>query len=61
MKEKESDVRRIANELEIARRTITSCDERCKEVEENSKNMARVYQMEIDQLRKKDSQHKNLK
>jgi hypothetical protein len=54
-------LRRTFNELDIARKTIANFDLKCRESDEKAKNMVKLYQAEIDQLKKKETISKSLK
>ena len=61
IKNKDSDMRKNLHELEVARSTITKMDAKIKDNEEKLRNTNKVYQAELEQLKKKESSHKNFK
>lgn len=55
LKEKEADLRRIQHELDIARNTIQKLENIKRETEEKIKSINKVYQGEIEQLKRKEA------
>ena len=53
MKNKDSEMRKTLHELEVARSTITKMDNKMKDNEEKLRNTNKVYQAELEQLKKK--------
>jgi predicted nucleic acid-binding Zn-ribbon protein len=47
LKQRETELRRLTNELEVARKTITNLDSKSKEYDEKIKGINKVYQTEL--------------
>lgn len=61
IKTKEAELRRITNELEVARKTITNLDLKSREYDEKLKGVNKLYQTEMEQLKKRDVGYKSYK
>ena len=54
-------MRRTQHELEVARSTITKLEASKRETEEKINNINKVYQGELEQLKKKEAANRNTK
>lgn len=54
LKAKESETRRMSNELEVARKTIINLEYRHRQSDDKIKSLTKTYQVELEQLKKKD-------
>ena len=61
LKKKESELRKVSNELEVARKTITNLDAKSREYDDKLKGVNKLYQNELEQLKKRDLAFKNYK
>ena len=61
VKSREAELRRVSHELEIARKSIATVEERVRESEEKVKGTVRTYQGELEQMKKKEVASRNYK
>jgi hypothetical protein len=61
LKSKESECRKLSSELELIKTTSTKLENRLKESDEKIRNLSRTYQVELEELKKKEQSFKRLK
>lgn len=61
LKNKESQLRKVHNEIQVARKTITNLDLKSKDYDDKLKGVNKLFQTEMEQLKKRDLVFKNYK
>ena len=61
LKQKESECRKVASELDLSKTTCSKLDSRLKETEEKIRNLNRTYQAEVEELKRKEQSFKKVK
>jgi chromosome segregation ATPase len=61
LRAKESEIRKVAHELEISRATLQKQEGKIKEMQSDRNSQVKVYQAEIENLRKKELTFKSYK
>ena len=54
-------MRKLTNELEVARKTISNLDQKSRDYDEKMKGVNKLYQNEMEQLKKRDVVFKSYK